>query len=213
MPFGVPCDLPPVEELIRSITAINTTIGNIVYNVVFPIGQRLTIQEKVLGTVTKILKGKVKTALNHSGSTMGDVLQSIGDTVNEQISNNITALASAQNAIATTPLSYSPDIPAADIRRVPVPKPQAEAIALVSNVIRQADQEVSQLLHLLYLLGVTPAQVRRYLSLGTIPDVWLCPNPNAHDVATLEPLADVPANGLWADAGAEGGNLNGAALS
>lgn len=200
MPFGIPCDEPPVAELLRHFDIRNTQIGNLVYNVVFPIGQAMTVREKMLQSTHKTLGQKIRVPLNRFTKGIGTIIEGIAGSINDQISRNGIKLAQAQSAIALAPTAYSPDIPAADIRQIPVPAPAQEAIALVQNTIRERDESVGCLTSLLLLLGVTPQQIRRYCQIGTIPDVWLCPNPGAHDANAALDVEPVPDPGFWESA-------------
>lgn len=192
MPFGIPTSDPPIAEMLRLLDANNTSIQNASYDIAFAIGQHLSFYERMLGQTHRALAGKIRSACNRNTKRIGEIVTSIASAVGDRLNDSAVKLAQAQTAIAMTPPgARSPDIPAADIRRpaaTPVPK---IAQALVSNVIHEANKDVSDLLHLLYLLNLTPAQVRRYLTHGTIPEIYLCPDPAAHEPSDHAPPVEI----------------------
>lgn len=197
MPFGIPCEEPPVVDLLRSLDVRNTNIGNLIYNVVFPIGQAMTVREQMLGHTQKALAQKLRTPINRATKGISSIIEGVAGSIADALNANGNKLAQVQSAIATTPIYDTPAIPAADIRRTTPTPPEAQAIAMVANVINKADKDVGSLVALLHLLGVTAKQLVAYQRYGTIPEVYLCPDPDVHAPGRLVDVAEIPDPGFW----------------
>jgi hypothetical protein len=218
MPFGIPCPDDDLPEMAAQLDGNNTRLQNLVYNIVFPIGQAITLNEMVFGKIGQAAKRRLKSMLGATETKIVSVLDGVASLVNGSLNTNACTLGVTQSAIALLPSRETPDIPAADVRAPAWPPPGGNTAVIVADAVREANADVANLLQLLYLLGVTPQQVRRYLERGTIPDIYLCPNTDAHRPVEFAPppdivqtipselaapavmgglIADMPVKGLW----------------
>lgn len=197
MPFGIPCEEPPVLDVLRSLDMRNTSIGNLVYNIVYPIGVANTLREKMLQSTHKTLAQKLRVPINRYTKGISSIIEGVAGSIVNALNDNGNKLAQVQSAIALTPIYDTPAVPASDIRRTTPTAPEAQAVALVQNVIDRADRDVGSLVALLHLLGVTAPQLVAYQKYGTIPDVYLCPNPDAHAIKPQIELEYIPDPGFW----------------
>jgi hypothetical protein len=201
MPFGIPCPDADYSDAIQQLQLNNNTLQNVAYQIVFPLGQEISVNERVLAHSHNVMRKAVKKLLTGGDNGVSSTVNAIASKVGELLNSSAVDLAQTQAAIALLPQRDTPDVPAADIRQPTLTTGEVQLTQIVVANDRRRNADIDALLNLLYLLGVTPAQVRAYLEYGTIPDLWLCPNPATHDTMAAPATPPCPPGQVMSDDG------------